>query len=109
MFLSAFNRRRIAFENSFFQFLKKISLPVCRAAFFVVFSWFGLLKIVNLSPAQNVIHTIYLHTVPFVPWGIFVLFIGVYEILIGFLFLFPGKEKYALLLLVPDLVMTFGP
>jgi uncharacterized membrane protein YkgB len=109
MLLSALNRRRIALEDRFFLFLKKISLPVCRGAFFLVFSWFGLLKMLSMSPAQNVIHTIYSHTMPFVPWSIFIFFFAAYEILIGFLFLFPGKEKYALLLLVPDMVTTFGP
>src|SRR5450432_17253 len=109
MFLSELNDKRINIENRFFEFLKGISLPLCRGAFFLVFTWFGFLKIIGLSPSQNVIHTIYEHSTPFIPWALFIFCFGAYEMLIGFIFLFPGKEKYALFLLVPHMITTFGP
>jgi hypothetical protein len=63
----------------------------------------------ELSPAEGVVHTIYEHTVPFVPWKLFIICFGAYECLIGLIFLFPGKEKLALYLLIPHMITTFGP
>ncbi|MBA3648010.1 MAG: hypothetical protein H0W62_05580 [Chitinophagales bacterium] len=104
-----FNKKRVAFENAFFALLKRISLPLAKTSFFIVFFWFGLLKILQLSPAENVMHTLYEHTFWFIPWNVFVLLFGAYEMLIGVIFLFPQKEKYALYMLVPHMITTFGP
>jgi len=107
--LSKLNQRRIAFENSFFELLRKISLPLARVAFFIVFFWFGILKMMELSPAIGVIHTIYSHTLWFIPWKLYILLFGAYECVIAVIFLFPGKEKWVLYLLVPHAMTTFGP
>ena len=96
-------------EDSFFNFLRRISVPLAKLAFFIVFFWFGALKILELSPAEGVVHTLHDHTLPFIPWKIFSLFFGGYECLIGIIFLFPGKEKWALYLLIPHMITTFGP
>ena len=103
------NQRRIRAEDNFFSFLQRISMPLARGAFFIVFFWFGVLKILELSPAGGVVHTLYQHTVPFIPWKVFIFLFGAYECLIGIIFLFPGKEKYALYMLIPHMVTTFGP
>ena len=103
------NQKRIALENSFFNFLRRVSLPLARVAFFLVFFWFGILKMMELSPAVGVIHTIYEHSVWFVPWKLYIILFGAYECAIGIIFLFPGKEKWALYLLVPHAITTFGP
>ncbi|MFI5134560.1 MAG: hypothetical protein ACHQD9_01785 [Chitinophagales bacterium] len=108
-FIKQFNRKRISAENNFFRFLRRISMPLARIAFFIVFFWFGILKILELSPADGVVHTLYEHTVPFVPWKLFIFFFGAYECVIGIIFLFPGKEKWALYLLIPHMITTFGP
>ena len=108
-YFSKFNRGRIEAENKFFLFLRKISMPLARVAFFIVFFWFGVLKILELSPAEGVVHTLYQHTVPFIPWKVFVFLFGAYECVIGIIFLFPGKEKWALYMLVPHMITTFGP
>lgn len=106
---SRFNQKRIANENTFFLFLRRISLPVSRFSFFLVFFWFGILKMMELSPAHGVVHTIYEHTAWYIPWTVFIFVFGAYECLIGIIFLFPGKEKWALYLLIPHAITTFGP
>ena len=100
---------RLASENRFFRFLRQISMPLCRISFFVVFFWFGALKILELSPAEGVVHTLYEHTVPWIPWKIFIFGFGAYECIIGIIFLFPGMEKWALYMLIPHMITTFGP
>lgn len=106
---SRFNHSRIAKENAFFLFLRRISLPVSRFSFFLVFFWFGILKMMELSPAHGVVHTIYQHTAWFIPWNVFILLFGVYDCIIGIIFLFPGKEKWALYMLIPHAITTFAP
>jgi uncharacterized membrane protein YkgB len=107
--LNKLNKKRITAENGFFNFLRRVSIPVARISFFVVFFWFGVLKILELSPAGGVVHTLYDHTVPFLPWKIFIYLFGAYECVIGIIFLFPGKEKWALYMLIPHMAITFGP
>lgn len=107
--LSRFNKRRLRTENTFFYFLRRISLPLSRIAFFIVFFWFGILKMMELSPSHAVVHTIYEHTAWFIPWNIFIVLFGGYECLIGVILLFPGKEKWALYMLIPHAVTTFAP
>ncbi len=75
----------------------------------MVFFWFGILKMLELSPAEGLVHTLYQHTVPFIPWKIFIISFGAYECLIGIIFLFPGKEKWALYMLIPHMITTTGP
>lgn len=104
-----FNNRRIANENSFFLFLRRISLPLSRIAFFIVFFWFGVLKMMELSPAIGVVHLIYEHTAWFIPWHLFIVLFGAYECIIGIILLFPGKEKWALYMLIPHAITTFAP
>lgn len=106
---SKVNQKRINAENSFFNFLRKISIPVSRFAFCIVFVWFGILKMLELSPAVGVVHTLYDHTVPFLPWEFFIYLFGAYECVIGIIFLFPGKEKWALYMLIPHMIITYGP
>jgi uncharacterized membrane protein YkgB len=108
-FFRRLNRNRLDAEDSAFKILRRISMPLARVAFFVVFFWFGILKILELSPAEGVVHTLYENTVPFIPWKVFIFFFGAYECFIGLIFLFPGKEKIALYLLIPHMITTFGP
>ncbi|MCS6916461.1 MAG: hypothetical protein RMK52_01495 [Chitinophagales bacterium] len=103
------NQQRIARENQLFSWLHRISLPLARVAFFAVFFWFGVLKIMELSPSIGVIHTIHEHTARFVPWEIYIFLFGAYECLIGVLFLLPGRERWVLFLLIPHVITTFAP
>lgn len=108
-FLKEVNKKRISIENTIFLFLRKVSFPIARISFFVVFFWFGVLKILELSPSGGVVHTLYDHTVSFLPWKVFIYLFGAYECVIGIIFLFPGKEKWAVYMLIPHILITFGP
>lgn len=52
---------------------------ILRVALGVVYLWFGLLKIIDHSPAKDFIHTVY----PFVPIQEFLLVLGIWEVAIG--------------------------
>ena len=79
-----------------------------RIPLFVIFFWFGFLKIINLSPAQNlVIDTVY--WMPFFEAESWTIIIGYWEVLIAILFLFKRTTLVAMLLLLLQMTGTFLP
>jgi len=97
------------FERKAMKFLGKICIPLARFSFFAVYFWFGLLKMLNLSPAEGLVQELWSQTLSFIPFNIFNTFFACYEMAIGVAFLFPGLERLALYLLIPHMVTTFGP
>jgi uncharacterized membrane protein YkgB len=53
------------------KFFRKVSIPVARISLFVVFFWFGLLKVIGLSPASALVQRLFEHTISFIPFGTF--------------------------------------
>ncbi|MBA3648625.1 MAG: hypothetical protein H0W62_08745 [Chitinophagales bacterium] len=96
-------------EHRVLKFLCRICFPFTRFAIFVVYFWFGVLKLVGLSPAEALVKQLWSQTIPFIPFHGFEIFFGLYEMAIGIIFLLPGKERIALYLLIPHMIMTFGP
>ena len=81
-------------------------------ALFVVFVWFGGLKVLGLSPATPLVTELYNHTLGLViPVAVetFVRWFGAFEVLIGVLFVIPKMEKVAIGLLIPHMVTTMLP
>jgi uncharacterized membrane protein YkgB len=81
---------------------------IIRTPLFVIFFWFGLLKVIKLSPAQGlVIDTVY--WMPFLSPESWVIVIGFWEMLIGLLFLTKKTTFYAMVLLFLQMSGTFMP
>lgn len=91
------------------RFFKKISVPLARVGLFIVFGWFGILKIFNYSPASPLVQKLFEHTISFMPFSTFLILFGVLEFIIGVLFLIRGMERAAFLLLILHMVTTFMP
>lgn len=89
--------------------MKKYSMPASRFALFIVFFWFGALKILGLSPAGPLVYQLYSHTISFMPFETFYVFFGLFEMLIGISFLIRGLERFAIALLVPHMITTILP
>ena len=95
-----------------FQFLKMYRFNtndyLIRIPLFVIFFWFGLLKVIELSPAQGlIIDTVY--WMPFLSPKDWVIVIGYWEMLIGLFFLAKKTTFYAMLLLFLQMSGTFMP
>lgn len=90
-------------------FLNACSLPLARFALFVVFFWFGVLKIFDMSPASELVNALLQRTLPFVSYEEFMIFLGLYEGMIGVAFLIPRLERVAMALLIPHMITTFLP
>ena len=97
------------FDRHFMDLMHRICIPLARISFFVVYFYFGLLKVLGLSPAEAVVEALWGHTLRFIPFHTFQALFGGYEMLIGLVFLIPGLERIALYLLIPHMITTFGP
>lgn len=96
-------------DSAIISFLRKISMPLARFALFVVFFWFGILKIIGTSPANPMVMDLMHATLPFMTWEVFIVLFSIYEMIIGISFLIPRLERFAIVLLMPHMVMTMLP
>jgi uncharacterized membrane protein YkgB len=79
-----------------------------RIPIFIIFFWFGFLKIVDLSPAQELVQdTVY--WMPFLSAEMWTYVIGYWEVLIAVFFLFKKTTLIAMLLLLIQMSGTFLP
>ena len=75
----------------------------------IVFIWFGILKVLGLSPAGALVHSLFEQTIPFLSFDAFYLFFGWLEVLIGVLFLTPRMERVVIPILFLHMITTAGP
>lgn len=88
--------------------MEKWSIPAIRISFGIIFIWFGILKPLHLSPAEDFLKK----TVTFLPFGtpdFWLIVIGWWEIIIGITFLFNKTTRIAIALLFMQMVGTFMP
>jgi uncharacterized membrane protein YkgB len=90
---------------------RSINIPLARVALFVVFFWFGILKVLGpeYSPASDLVKSLFEATIPFMSFETFFLLFGIFECLIGILFLIPRLDRVAITLLVFHLITTGMP
>ncbi|MDR5656450.1 DoxX family protein [Halodesulfurarchaeum sp. HSR-GB] len=80
-------------------------LQAARLALGIVFVWFGALKVIGVSPAAPLVA----EAVWFLPAGIFVPVLGIWEMLIGLGFLYRPWTRIGLVLLALQMPGTFLP
>lgn len=85
------------------------SIPLTRAALFVVYFWFGALKLFATSPANSLVENLLQKTLPFVTFGQFIIFLGILEAVIGITFLIRGWERVAFALVILHMLMACAP
>jgi uncharacterized membrane protein YkgB len=96
-------------DQKLIRFFRRIAVPVARAGLFIIYAWFGVLKIVGLSPADMLVQNLFERTIPFIPFSTFLIAFGTFEVLIGILFLIKGAERIVIPFLFIHMVMTFLP
>ncbi|MBP7805063.1 MAG: hypothetical protein KA052_02460 [Candidatus Pacebacteria bacterium] len=96
-------------DYSLIRFFQRWAIPVARFGLFVVFFWFGILKVIGLSPAGPLVENLFNHTIHFMSFPAFYLGFGLFEMLVGLLFLFRGAERIVLPLLLLHMIATCGP
>ncbi len=84
-------------------------MPTARFGLFVVFFYFGLLKVLGLSPASNLVRELFEATIGLMSFDTFFLLFGLFECLIGILFVIPKCERVVIPLLFIHMFTTFIP
>ena len=82
-----------------------LGLPIMRYAIGWLFIWFGALKVVGISPAEDLIEA----TVVLIAPEVFIPLLGVWEVTIGICFLVKPLLRLGILLLFLQLPGTFLP
>ena len=90
-------------------FFRRISEPTARIGLFVIFFWFGLLKVIGMSPASPLVEDLFNHTLSIMSFPTFLVCFGVFECLIGILFMLKGCERVVIPLLFIHMITTFMP
>lgn len=90
-------------------FFHRISIPVARFGLFVVFFYFGALKVIGQSPASGLVEQLFEQTINFISFGNFIILFGLFECLIGVLFIIPKAERVVMPLLFFHMITTFMP
>ena len=81
-----------------------------RISLFIIFFWFGFLKIIGVSPAETLVTHLHEATIAHIMTiEKFLVFLGVIECLIGVLWLFPRLTKWAFYLFIAQMFTTFLP
>jgi uncharacterized membrane protein YkgB len=95
-----------AVDSRITHWMARRGITLLRVALGVVFIWFGALKFVpGLSPAEGLVAA----TVPFLPIGLFLPFLAVWEVVIGVGFLTRRALRLTILLLFLQMPGTLAP
>jgi uncharacterized membrane protein YkgB len=81
-----------------------------RISIFVIYFWFGALKVLGTSPAESLVHELFDITLShLVTFPTFLLLFGIIECLIGIAWLIPRLTFVAFYAVIIHLVFTFVP
>lgn len=97
------------FDGLLIGWARSFNLPFARVALFVVFFWFGILKVFGLSPANPLVANLLNRTMPFIEFDQFIVLFGFFEMLIGILCLIPSLVRVCMLLLGMHMLTTMMP
>ena len=81
-----------------------------RVALFIIFFWFGALKILDVSPAETLI--VHLHQLTLdqlIPIHTFLILLGSIECVIGILWLIPAVTRFVIVVFTLQMATTFLP
>lgn len=96
-------------DNTLMPFIGTVYTPFARLSFFILYFWFGILKIFDTSPANPLVAALQEKTLPFLTFEQFIIFFALYEMLIGILFVFPRLTKITYVLFILHMGTTFMP
>lgn len=96
-------------DQNIISFSKNSFIPFAKFAIFLIYFWFGALKVIGASPASPLVLALLDITMPFIAPNTFLVLFGLFEMLIGLLFILPRMERVALVLIALHLVTTIMP
>jgi uncharacterized membrane protein YkgB len=90
-------------------FIKRHYVAFLRGSLFVVYFWFGFLKVIDVSPASPLAESLTEATIGMEHFRTAFLALAVIECVIGVLFLFPRATKWAVGLLIAHMIVVCSP
>ncbi len=97
------------FDSRLIQFFKRTYIPMARIAFFIIFFWFGYLKLAGLSPAGPLAQSLIANTVGLENFDFLFKLLALIECVIGVLFLFPKAARITIPLLFIHMIIVCSP
>lgn len=98
-----------ALDLRLINFFQRLFLPSARIAIFIVFFWFGFLKLISLSPADALALALVERTIGFTYFDLLFFVLSLIECIIGILFLFPKMTRIVIPLLLAHMVLVCSP
>lgn len=101
----AWHQKYLFWEKKISRYLKQKSITFLCFSIGIIYFWYGLLKAIGISPAEELViratHWVFSHE--------FVIFLGIWEMLIGILLFIRPLRRYGLWLLFLHFPGTFLP
>lgn len=88
---------------------RKIYMPLARVAFFVIFFYFGILKVLGLSPASPLAEALTANTIGMQYFDVSFMILAILECIIGVLFLLPKATRIVIPLLFIHMAVVCSP
>lgn len=82
------------FDAAVIYFFRTYGYTLARISFFIVFFWFGILKVFLISPAGPLVTELLTNTfLKFIPENTFMILFGLFEVAVGILVMIPKLER----------------
>lgn len=98
-----------ALDTAIIKLAKRFFVPIARLAFFIVFFYFGVLKVLGASPATPLAEALVSKTIGLQFFDAAYLGLAIIECLIGILFLIPKATRIVIPLLLIHLAVVCSP
>ena len=98
-----------AIDLALIRFFDRTYIPVARFAVFLIFFWFGILKVLQLSPASPLAEALTAKTIGMQFFDVSFIGLAVLECIIGVLFLFPKMTRVVIPLLLAHMLVVCSP
>jgi uncharacterized membrane protein YkgB len=109
MITQSLYRRVVTLDSWFIRLTRRYGVAMLRVALGLVYVWFGALKLIpGASPAEPLIRASY-GFLPPVLLNAFVVFIGVFEVVIGIGFVYGRLPRITNILMLMQLMGAFSP
>ncbi|MCC5832204.1 MAG: hypothetical protein JJU12_04085 [Chlamydiales bacterium] len=92
-------------EAKICRWAERHSLPLLRYSFALIYFWFGWLKVLGISPADELVF----RSTRWLQFPYFVTYLGIWEVLIGIFFAIRKLNRLALLMFFLKIPGTFFP
>jgi uncharacterized membrane protein YkgB len=99
----------LSLDLKLIEFFKRSFIPVARFSVFLIFFWFGLIKLLGLSPAGPLAEALTAKTVGMQYFDVLFYVLAAIECVIGLLFLFPKATRIVIPLLLMHMVLVCSP